>query len=110
VYKIPVSVIIASFNSERYLEECINSINQSKKKPEQIIIVDDCSTDNSLELSKKLRNNNKNISLFEMKKNSGAAEARKYALEYANQNYICYVDSDDILEINALDDAYKKNN
>ena len=106
--KIPVSVIIASFNSEMYLEECINSINQSKQIPEEIIIVDDCSTDNSLNLSKKLRNTYNNISIFEMKKNSGAAEARKYALEYVTQNYICYVDSDDMLEINALDDAYKK--
>tara|TARA_B100001057_G_C22816450_1_gene937629 strand:- start:301 stop:1233 length:933 start_codon:yes stop_codon:yes gene_type:complete len=108
VNTIPVSVIIASFNSEIYLEKCINSINQSKQIPVQIIIVDDCSTDNSLELSKKLRNTHPNICIFEMKKNSGAAEARKYALKYVTQNYVCYVDSDDILEINALDDAYKK--
>lgn len=103
-----MSVIIASFNSEMYLEECINSLNQSKQIPKQIIIVDDCSTDNSLELSKKLRNTYKNICIFEMKKNSGAAEARKYALKYVTQNYVCYVDSDDVLEINALEDAYKK--
>jgi glycosyltransferase involved in cell wall biosynthesis len=106
VKTVPVSLIIASYNSEFFLEECINSVNNSNKIPKQIIIVDDCSTDNSLKLAKSLKKNNNNIVILEMKKNSGAAEARKFALNIVDQNFISYLDADDMLELDALEFAY----
>lgn len=103
---IPVSLIIASYNSALFLEECINSIYESEKIPKQIIIVDDCSTDNSLSLANVLKSKNKNIFVIEMKINSGAAESRKQALKIVDQQFVSYLDSDDLLEKNALEEAY----
>jgi glycosyltransferase involved in cell wall biosynthesis len=102
---IPVSVIVPNYNSRRYLKECIESIN-SGQRPAEILIIDDCSTDDSLDLAFKLKSQYPNIKVLQREVNGGAAEARKLGVYAASQDLIALVDADDLLETDALADAY----
>lgn len=104
----PVSVIIANFNSEYFLIRCINSINNYKTKPSEIIIVDDKSTDISPKIAKSLKKKYANLKIFYKNKNQGAAEARKFALKIIKNEIISYIDADDFVESGAIFFAYKK--
>ena len=102
---IPVSVIIPNYNSGTYLTDCINSIN-SKLWPNEILIIDDCSTDNSLELAENLMKQFHNIRLLRCELNRGALEARRFGIFEATHELIALVDADDLLEEDALENAY----
>ena len=88
-----VSVIIPVHNSEKYILKCINSVINQTYKNLEIILIDDKSTDNSVELIKKI--GDKRIKLIALKKNSGAAIARNKGIEKSSGDYICFLDSDD---------------
>ena len=88
-----VSVIIPVHNSEKYILKCINSVINQTYKNLEIILIDDKSTDNSVELIKKI--GDKRIKLITLKKNSGAAIARNKGIEKSSGDYICFLDSDD---------------
>lgn len=91
-----VSIIIPIFNSEKYLEETINSIiNQTYTKWEAIF-VDDCSTDRSEKIVLDYSKRDCRIKYYKLNKNSGAAVARNFALEKATGRFIAYLDSDDL--------------
>lgn len=102
---IPVSVIVPNYNSGLDLKECIESIN-SGQRPAEILIIDDCSTDDSLELAFKLKSQYANIKVLQREVNGGAAEARKLGISAASQDLIALVDADDLLETEALAVAY----
>jgi len=104
---IPVSVIVPNYNSGHYLEECIVSIN-SGQWPVEILIIDDCSTDESLHLAIKLQSQYSNIRVIQREKNGGAAEARKSGFAAAKYDWVALVDADDVLEENAVANAYIK--
>lgn len=88
-----VSVIIPVYNSQQYIEKCVNSVvNQTYKKLE-IIIIDDNSNDDSLKIIKSIKD--KRIKIIELKKNKGVACARNEGVKIATGDYICYIDSDD---------------
>jgi len=81
------------YNTERYLQSSINSIlNQSFKKWE-LIIIDDCSTDKSKKILRKIKN--KKVKIFFLKKNVGRIKALNFALKKAKGKYISILDSDD---------------
>ena len=103
----PVSVIVPNYNSGCYLEDCIKSIN-SDQWPVEILIIDDCSTDDSLALAIRLETQYSNIRVLQLQENGGAAEARKFGIVAASQNWIAFVDADDLLEENAVATAYIK--
>lgn len=88
-----VSVIIPVHNSEKYILKCINSVINQTYKNLEIILIDDKSTDNSVELIKKI--GDKRIKLIALEKNSGAAIARNKGIEKSSGDYICFLDSDD---------------
>ena len=100
-----VSVIIAAYNIEDYIERCILSVIKQTLKEIEIIVVNDGSTDNTLERVKKLAQNNKNIRIINQK-NKGLVEARKSGLKIAKGEYILFIDGDDWLEIDALEKLY----
>ena len=102
---IPVSVIVPNYNSGYYLKELIESINHGLW-PAEILVIDDCSTDGSLDLAFKLQSQYKNIQVLQMKSNGGAAEARKFGIFAASQALVALVDADDLLETDALAVAY----
>lgn len=110
--KIKVSVIIAVYNIERYIERCILSvINQSLKEIE-IIVVNDGSNDNSSIIINNLSKKDPRIKVIN-KKNEGLVEARKSGMNIANGEYLLFIDGDDWIEKECLYKLYKsayKNN
>lgn len=97
-----LSIIIPVYNSEKSIDECLNSIiNQKLSDRYEVICIDDGSMDNSLKILKKYEKNNNNIHIYSQK-NSGASSARNFGLSKARGKYICFVDSDDFLPDNSI--------
>lgn len=98
--KLPlVSFIVTSFNYEKYVIKTLESIKNQTYENIEIIVVDDKSTDNSVEKIKEFVNKHKdlNITLLEHEINKGQMAAMQTGLKAANGQFICFVDSDDIL-------------
>lgn len=92
-----VSVIIPVYNAEKTLEKCINSILHQTYVNIEIILVNDGSTDNSLNICCKMRDCDSRIRIIN-KKNAGVSSARNIGIESATGEYCCFVDSDDWIE------------
>ena len=92
-----ISFITTVFNKEKYLIPFILSIQNQDLKEYEIIFVDDCSTDKSLEIINNFKNKDKRIKLIKNKKNKGSLYARCNGSLYAKGDYIIFVDSDDII-------------
>jgi teichuronic acid biosynthesis glycosyltransferase TuaG len=90
-----VSIITPSFNSYDYIANTIKSILNQTYCYWELIIVDDCSTDNSCELIQEYINDNPRIKLIRLTKNVGAAVARNKGIENASGRFIAFLDSDD---------------
>lgn len=103
--KVKVSVIIPMYNSESYIDKCIQSIINQTLKDIEIILVDDGSTDKSLEISNKYAENDERIKVIKQK-NKGVSSARNYGVSIAEGNFITFVDSDDFIEIDMLEILY----
>ena len=94
-----LSVIIPVYNTERYIEKCLDSIANQTMKDLEIIVVNDGSKDNSEGIINHWAENNKDIDIKCFKKeNGGLSSARNFGVEKASGNYISFVDSDDYLE------------
>ena len=97
-----ISVIIPVYNVEEYLQECINSIINQTYKNLEIIIVNDGSTDNSLNICNEYQKIDERIKVF-TQKNGGLSAARNTGIINATGDYILFVDSDDWLELSAVE-------
>lgn len=104
---IEISVIIPVYNTALYLEKCIISVLNQSLKNIEIIIINDGSTDNSLEIINNFLNIDKRIKLIN-KNNMGLSEARNDGIHVARGKYIFFLDSDDYLEEGALELLYKR--
>jgi len=102
-----VSIITPSYNSAKYISETINSVLNQSYSSWEMIIVDDCSTDNTIEVIKKFMFDHKNISLFENTINEGAAVSRNKAIKKAKGKYIAFLDSDDLWKKDKLEKQIK---
>ena len=91
-----VSVITPIYNAEKYLADTLNSVFAQDYKKIEIILVDDCSTDNSAKIISEFQKNHSGIVYFLQEKNMGAGVARNKALELARGQYVAFLDSDDI--------------
>ncbi len=98
---ITISVIIPNYNSELYIKRCIDSIIEQEYEVNEIIVIDDCSTDQSLNIIKEYINKNNKIVLIENEKNMGVSYTRNKGIENAKSEYIMFCDSDDWYEKNA---------
>jgi len=104
---IKVSLIIPIYNVENYLKKCIDSaINQTLNEIE-IILINDGSTDNSLKICEQYADIDNRIILIDQK-NSGLGISRNNALKIAQGEFICFLDSDDWLDLETLEKCYKK--
>lgn len=102
-----VSVVVPVYNAEKYLKECLDSLVNQTLKDIEIICVNDGSTDNSLEILNEYANKNHRVRVIDQK-NQGACIARNKGLSVALGEYIAFVDSDDYLELDAYEQAYKE--
>lgn len=89
-----ISVVMAAYNEEKFLKESIESILNQTFKDFELIIINDCSTDNSLEIMKSY--NDKRIRIIDNQKNVGFLKSRNKALKIARGKYIAILDGDDI--------------
>lgn len=96
-----VSIIVPNYNSGKYIKKCLQSIIIQTYKNIEIIVVDDGSTDNSIEVIKECCFINKDIILV-CQENMNASIARNKGLEISTGDYLLFLDSDDILENNAV--------
>ena len=99
-----VSVIVPVYNVEGYLEKCLDSLVVQSLKDIEIIVVNDGSTDNSLEIAKKYEEKYSNVLKVYSKKNGGLSDARNFGLKYAKGKFVAFVDSDDYVK----DDMFLK--
>jgi glycosyltransferase involved in cell wall biosynthesis len=91
-----VSVITPNYNCVKYLVETIESVRAQTYENWEMIIVDDCSTDESREIAQKYVNKDNRIKLFCLEHRKGAASCRNKGIELSNGEYIAFLDSDDI--------------
>lgn len=91
-----VSIITPSYNSENYIEETIESVINQKYQNWEMIIVDDISTDNTVDIIKKYTKEDKRIRYYILEKKGGASLARNKAIMEAQGKYIAFLDSDDL--------------
>lgn len=101
-----ISIIIPCYNVAQYIEKCIESIISQSKQDYEIIVINDGSSDNILEILNKYINNPK-IRVFSFE-NQGVAQARNEGILRANGEYILFVDPDDYIEPNTLEVLYKE--
>ena len=87
-----VSIIVPMYNSEKYIVRCIDSLLEQSYENIEIIVVDDGSSDNSVEIIKKYNDNRINIY---QKRNEGVSATRNLGIEKSNGDFLLFVDSDD---------------
>lgn len=89
-----VSIILAAYNIEKYLQECLNSIFESISESDEVIIVDDGSTDSTTDIAHKAAKQNPQV-IVHRKPNGGISSARNAGLALATGNYVIFADGDD---------------
>ena len=103
-----ISVIIPMYNSEKYIGECLDSLLMQTFQNYELIVVNDCSTDDSLKIAESyIEKFDGRLKIYTNEKNSGAAFSRNNGLMLARSEYIYFMDSDDLLLLTALEKMYK---
>ena len=92
--KSKISVIVPAYNAEKYIIECLNSIENQTYQNVEIIVVDDGSTDNTYTVVEEYAKNRNNIILFHQE-NGGVCAARNKGIEISSGEYITFLDADD---------------
>ena len=100
-----ISVVVPVYNTEKYIEKCLNSILAQKNVSIEIIIVNDGSTDNSASIIRNYETQFPDIIKYFEKENGGLSDARNYGVSKATGDYICFVDSDDFINEGLFDSA-----
>ncbi|MBY0759336.1 glycosyltransferase family 2 protein [Sellimonas caecigallum] len=101
-----VSIIVPVYNTENYIDICVKSIVNQTYSNIEIILVDDGSTDASAKLCDDWSIKDKRITVLHQK-NSGVSAARNSGIEYASGKWIMFVDADDIIDHELMDDLVK---
>ena len=106
-----ISIIMPTYNCAKFIKETIQSVINQTYENWELVIVDDCSNDNTEEIVASF--NDKRIKYHKLEKNSGAAVARTTAMKMATGNYMAFLDSDDLWKKEKLEkqlEFMKKNN
>jgi glycosyltransferase involved in cell wall biosynthesis len=97
-----VSIIVTVFNREKYLAECLASVLESTYAEFEVVVVDDGSTDNSIDIAKAYREKDSRIKFFQNERNVGDYATRMIGARLSAGRYLKYVDSDDIIYPHSL--------
>lgn len=98
-----VSIIVPVYNAAKFLDNTINSVKKQTYSNWELLFVNDCTPDNSVEIINEYIKNDSRIKLFEQKVNGGAALSRNRGIKEANGEYICFLDADDLWTENKLE-------
>lgn len=98
-----VSILTPSFNSRKFISDTIQSVQNQTYENWEMIIIDDCSTDETVSIIEKFVMNDSRIVFFQLEKNSGAGIAREMALSKAKGDYIAFLDADDLWKSSKLE-------
>ncbi len=104
---VKVSVIIPFYNVEKYLSNTLSSVLAQEFENLEVILINDGSTDQSESIANKFVDSNKNITLFSQD-NKGVGAARNAGIQNANGKYLLFLDSDDYLEVKAIETLFKR--
>ena len=96
------SIVVPVYNVEKYVEKCLESINNQTYQNFEVIIVNDGSTDNSERIIKSFIKDKANFKLIK-KENGGLSSARNFGLQYVTGGYLLFVDSDDYINNQLLE-------
>lgn len=97
-----VSIIVPVYNTEKYLKDCLESLVKQTYDKIEIILVDDGSTDSSGKICDKWAKIDDRIHVYH-KKNEGVSRARNYGIQRAKGEKLVFIDSDDMLTLNAIE-------
>lgn len=103
-----VSVVLPTYNVEKYISRSLSSCLSQSLKDFEIIVVDDCGGDNSIEIAQAYAEQDKRIRIIKNHKNMGTYHARRVGVENACGDYIVFLDPDDELDSLSLELIYKK--
>ncbi len=100
-----VSIVIPTYNSSKYIERTLSSVICQTYKNYEVIIIDDCSTDDTIDKVEKIIKENRNIDIYLIRKkiNSGVAVSRNIGINLSKGRYIAFLDSDDIWKNDKLE-------
>lgn len=101
-----ISIIVPVYNVEKYLRRCLDSLINQTHKNIEIILVNDGSKDNSLQIMKEYQRNDSRIIIID-KVNEGVSVARNTGINAASGKYIGFVDPDDWIELNMYENMFK---
>lgn len=102
------SIIIPAYNAEKYIEEAVHSALQSTYSPLEIVIVNDGSTDRTLEIAQNLSSQYANVIRTFSQSNKGASSARNLAIKHAEGKYILPLDADNLISPDYVAEAVKE--
>lgn len=97
-----ISVIVPIYNAAKFLDKCLKSILSQTYQNLEIILINDGSTDNSLEICETYKKTDERIKLFS-KENSGVSSSRNIGIENATGKYVIFIDADDYIEQNMFE-------
>ena len=104
--KVKTSVIVPVYNTEAYIGKCLESIIQQTQKELEIVVVDDGSTDGSMQIVERYHQLFDNVRIIKQK-NLGQGAARNVGVKAATGHYIYFLDSDDFIEPDTLERCYQ---
>lgn len=102
-----ISIIIPCYNTEKYINKCIDSVLNNTFKDIEVIAIDDGSSDSTYKLLTEYAKKDKRM-IVSTKKNTGQANTRNIALKQAKGKYVFFLDSDDFIELDYLEKLYNK--
>lgn len=107
-----VSILVPIYNVEKFIEQCAKSLFEQTFDNIEYVFVDDCSTDNSvgvlLKTLEKYPQRKDSVHILRNEKNLGSGETRNVCLRNATGDYVMFVDSDDILPLNAVEKLHER--
>lgn len=103
-----VSIVITAYNVEKWVKDAINSVLNQTYKNLEVVVVDDCSTDNTPNILKECAAQDSRVKITTHKQNMGAGQARKTGITNSKGEYILLLDGDDWLDENFIEELVKE--
>jgi len=98
-----ISIVIPLYNYQDYIEGCLRSCLNQTFEDYDIIVTDDCSTDNSVNIVEKISIENNKVKLIKLDKNQGYSKAKNESIIHSSSEYIVHLDADDYLTPDSLE-------